>query len=91
MSNLSKKEQLTNANIALVMCNEVLYPAIFKILTVFLIIPVDSVPCRVFSIKASFDMTSYINGLVLLLMNRNSKFITTPGEVYAPKANCGYG
>ena len=80
---------------ALARCSARFYPAINKILTIFLTIPVGSVSCkRSFSglrglklwTRASMSQDR-LSGLAMLMIHRGSEFIPSPHEVYEKKAN----
>lgn len=87
------------ANLALAKCSTRFYPAISKILTIFITVPVGSVSCeRSFSglrrlklwTRASMSQDR-LSGLAMLMIHRGSQFIPTPEDVYARKANWRLG
>ena len=89
------KDKPKTANDALVQCSARFYPAINKILTIFLTVPVGSVSCeRSFSglrrlklwTRASMSQDR-LSGLAMLMIHRGSEFIPSPREVYEKKAN----
>ena len=89
------KDKPKTANHTLVQCSAKFYPAINKILTIFLTVPVGSVSCgRSFSglrrlklwTRASMSQNR-LSGLAMLMIHRGSEFIPSPREVYEKKAN----
>ena len=89
------KDKQKTANHALVQCSARFYPAINKILTIFLTVPVGSVSCeRSFSglrrlklwTRASMSQDR-LSGLAMLMIHRGSEFIPSPQEVYEKKVN----
>ena len=93
--NVLAKEKPKTANEALIQCSVGIYPAINKILTIFLTVPVGSVPCeRSFSglrrlklwTRASMS-EERLSGLAMLMIHSGSEVIPTPTEVYERKAN----
>ena len=84
-----------NAKDALLECNPLYYPAVHKIILVFLTIPVGSVPCER-SFQTLRRLLTWLRcsmgqerlcGLGLLLIHRNSQFIRRVEEVYNSKTN----
>ena len=83
------------ASLALVECCPQTFPAIGKILTIFLTTPVGNVSCeRSFSplrrlkLWTRSSMTEErLGGLAMLLIHRDIKFIPTPQDIYERKFN----
>ena len=91
---VTKDKPKTESDI-LARCSARFYPAINKILTIFLTVPVGSVSCeRSFSglrrlklwTRASMSQDR-LSGLAMLMIHRGSEFIPSPHEVYEKKAN----
>ena len=94
-TDMLEKEKPKTANQALIQCSARVYPAISKILTIFLTIPVGSVSCeRSFSglrrlklwTRASMS-EERLSGLAMLMIHRESEFIPSPIDVYERKSN----
>lgn len=89
------KEKPKTACDAITKCDAGFYPAINKILTVFLTVPVGSVSCeRSFSALRRLKLWTRasmkeerLSGLAILMLRRDSLFIPTPSDVYERKAN----
>ena len=80
---------------ALSECNMQSFPAINKVLTIFLTIPVGSVSCeRSFSAlrrlktwTCSSMTEERLNGLAMLMVHRNTKYIPSIENIYQRKSN----
>ncbi|XP_028395699.1 uncharacterized protein LOC114519730 [Dendronephthya gigantea] len=88
------KEKPKNACDAITKCDAAFYPAISKILTIFLTVPVGSVCCeRSFSALRRLKLWTRasmgeerLSGLTMLMINQDSSNIPTADDVYARKA-----
>ncbi|XP_028395696.1 52 kDa repressor of the inhibitor of the protein kinase-like [Dendronephthya gigantea] len=88
------KEKPKNACDAITKCDAAFYPAISKILTIFLTVPVGSVCCeRSFSALRRLKLWTRasmgeerLSGLAMLMINQDSSNIPTADDVYARKA-----
>ena len=93
-ADVPRKEKPKTACDAITKCDAGFYPAISKILTIFLTVPVGSVCCeRSFSALRRLKLWTRasmkeerLSGLAMLMLHRDSLFIPTPNDVYARKA-----
>ncbi len=92
---MSLQEKPKSATSAFSNCSPQTFPALHRILEIFLTTPVGSVPCeRSFSalrrlkLWTRSSMTEErLSGLAMLLIHRGTEFIPTPEEIYSRKTN----